>query len=101
MKHAVRRIGAAVATAALAGGMVVALPGMASAAGPGYHCKNWQTSSHKWTASCTVTSGQARATTECGNGKVIYGKWVGRGQWAFGGECGQYALMAYSVDWKK
>ncbi|MFE7777944.1 hypothetical protein ACFU5O_29390 [Streptomyces sp. NPDC057445] len=101
MKRVIRGLGAAAATAVLAGGLLVALPGAASANDYGYTCKNWKNTSHSWSADCHVTRGKARTVTECANGKTHYGKWVGRGYWKFTGECGVYALMATDVQWKK
>ncbi|GGT62528.1 hypothetical protein [Streptomyces purpureus] len=98
MKHTMlRRAAVAIATASfLAGGMTVAAP--ASAAGGNYSCTNWKSKVNKWTASCTVRSGQARAVTDCSNGKTVYGKWVGRGTWAFGGDCGRYFIVAQDTQ---
>lgn len=101
MKHVMRSIRMAVAAAMFAGGMVVALPAVASANDYGYSCKNWKDTSHSWSADCKVTRGKARTVTECANGKTHYGKWVGRGNWKFEGECGVYALMATDIQWKK
>ncbi|MFG2296449.1 hypothetical protein [Streptomyces sp. NPDC048603] len=91
-----RRAAVATATASLLfGGLAVASP--ASAAG-NYSCTNWNQKVNKWTATCTVRSGQARAVTDCSNGKTIYGAWVGRGRWAFGGDCGIYFIVAQDTQ---
>ncbi|MFJ7197353.1 MULTISPECIES: hypothetical protein [unclassified Streptomyces] len=100
MKSVVRGLTAAAATAVLTGGLIVALPGAASANDYGYTCKNWKTGSSTWSASCAVTRGKARTVTECSN-RTVYGAWVGKGNWKFGGDCGKYALRAYDVQWKK
>ncbi|MER5889428.1 hypothetical protein ABT160_36865 [Streptomyces sp. NPDC001941] len=99
MKRVMRGLSAAAATTVLAGGLLVALPGSASANQYGYTCKNWKTGSSTWSASCHVTRGKARTVTVCAN-KTHYGKWVGKGQWKFEGDCGQYALRATDVQWK-
>lgn len=91
-----RRAAVATATASfLVGGLAAASP--ASAAG-NYSCTNWTQKVNKWTATCTVRSGQARAVTDCSNGKTIYGAWVGRGRWAFGGDCGIYFVVAQDTQ---
>lgn len=100
MKRVTRGLTGAVATAVLAGGLIVALPGAASANDYGYTCKNWKTGSSAWTASCAVTRGKARTVTECSN-RTIHGARVGKGHRKFGGDCGKYALRAYDVQWKK
>ncbi|TDU69210.1 MULTISPECIES: hypothetical protein [unclassified Streptomyces] len=91
-----RRAAVTTATASfLLGGLAVAAP--ASAAPGGSHtCSIATRTANKWTAHCTVTSGQARAVTKCSNGKTIYGAWVGRGRWTFAGECGVYWVKDWS-----
>ncbi|MFH8344803.1 hypothetical protein [Streptomyces sp. NPDC018045] len=96
---------AGMATAAVfIGGMVLGTASAASAASPDYRCGNWKSNSHKWTASCSVRSGKARAATECYNAKRgtygKHGRWVTRGNWAFGGDCGRDRLVSTGVDWK-
>ncbi|MFT2019478.1 hypothetical protein ACMA1D_27075 [Streptomyces sp. 796.1] len=100
MKRVIRALGAASATAVLAGGLLVAAPNSASANDYGYTCKNWKVGSSSWSADCHVTRGKARTTTDCSN-KTHYGDWVGKGYWKFEGKCGKYALRAHSVEWKK
>ncbi|MER7348621.1 hypothetical protein ABT390_24815 [Streptomyces aurantiacus] len=91
-----RRVAAtSIAAAFLAGGLATAAP--ASAAG-NYSCSGWNVKVNRWTANCNVKSGQARAVTECSNGKTIYGKWVGRGKWKFGGDCGRYFIVSHGTD---
>ncbi|WP_258053224.1 hypothetical protein [Streptomyces sp. Ru72] len=82
---------ATMATGFLIAGVAAAAP--ASAAG-NYSCSNWKQTPHSWSATCTVRSGQARSITECSNGKTLYGTWVGRGTWRFGGECGVYWVVS-------
>ncbi len=86
---------ATVATTFLIGGLATATP--ASAAG-NYSCGNWKQTVNSWSATCTVKSGQARAVTDCSNGKTIYGAWIGRGTWRFGGECGKYFVVAQDTQ---
>ncbi|MFD9903798.1 hypothetical protein [Streptomyces sp. NPDC059063] len=80
-------------------GVMTASP--AQAANPGYRCTNWKTTTHGWTANCTVTSGKARAMAECYDGTSHYGRWMGRGNWKFGMSCGKSKLGAYDVEWKR
>lgn len=87
---------ASVATLFLVGGIATATP--ASAAGGNYSCRNWKQTVATWSASCTVKSGQARAVTDCSNGKTIYGAWTGRGTWRFGGNCGKYFVVAQDTQ---
>ncbi|MGW7450033.1 hypothetical protein [Streptomyces sp. NPDC054787] len=90
-----RRAAVATATASfLLGSLTIAAP--ASAAGSSHTCSIATRTANKWTAHCTVTSGQARAVTKCSNGKTIYGAWVGRGRWTFAGECGVYWVKDWS-----
>ncbi|MFD0412592.1 hypothetical protein [Streptomyces sp. NPDC127108] len=91
-RHAVT---ASVAAAFLVGGLATATP---ASAGGNYSCGNWKMKVNNWSATCTVKSGQARAVTDCSNGKTIYGKWVGRGTWGFGGNCGQYFIVAHTTQ---
>ncbi|ARX87096.1 hypothetical protein ACFWZT_39045 [Streptomyces alboflavus] len=90
-----RAVTTSIAAAFLVGGLATAAP--ASAAGS-YSCGNWKMKVNTWSASCKVKSGQARAVTDCSNGKTIYGKWVGRGQWRFGGDCGKYFIVAHTTQ---
>ncbi|WP_246042607.1 MULTISPECIES: hypothetical protein [Streptomyces] len=97
MKHdALRRAALATATAGLLLG-AVATAAPASAAG-NYGCTGWKQKVNTWSAVCTVRSGQARSVTECSNGKTVYGKWVGRGKWRFGGDCGRYFIVAQDTQ---
>lgn len=84
-----------VAAAFLVGGLATATP--ASAAG-NYSCSGWKKTVNSWSANCTVKSGQARAVTDCSDGKTRYGKWVGRGKWKFGGNCGVYYMTAQGTQ---
>ncbi|MGW1373341.1 hypothetical protein ACWD6P_03550 [Streptomyces sp. NPDC002446] len=97
MKNTVlRRAATASVTAALlAGGVATATPASAAS---NYRCGNWKQTVNSWSATCTIKSGQARAVTDCSNGKTIYGAWVGRGTWRFAGECGKYFIVAQDTQ---
>ncbi|MEU4198606.1 hypothetical protein [Streptomyces sp. NPDC045470] len=93
------------ATAVFVGGMLLGTASPASAKSNDYACGNWKSGKHKWTASCIVWSGKARAETECWNKKrktyAKNGAWVGRGSWSFGGDCGKDKLVSVGTNWKR
>ncbi len=67
------------------------------------HVGNYPTywwDSYKWGANVQVDWGRDRAWTQCSNGWVYYGAWVGQGYWAFGGNCAPYGatLVDFGVQ---
>ncbi|MEU2334320.1 hypothetical protein ABZ770_32075 [Streptomyces sp. NPDC006654] len=94
----VRRFRAPVVGAALiAASFALSAPSASAHVGnvPSY---SWD--SYKWSANVLVDYGQSQAVTECSNGVVYHGAWVGQGYWAFGWNCADYGatLVDFWID---
>ncbi|MBB5855660.1 hypothetical protein ACFQ05_35885 [Amycolatopsis umgeniensis] len=101
----IRGIAATVGAVALAGGVLLAGAGTASAdtkvthhsATGGEvgtsHVGRWTTTYYDgvtWKATVLVDRGRSGAWTHCSDGSDHYGPLVGRGNWLFGGNCRGY-----------